>query len=98
MTLIERLRARADRRDLSSIAYTADCALDREAANRLEALEQETEQLRDWLWHCGFWAFNDYTEDKDARLLIRREIREVSEALGPGWFVKIDRERGDQDG
>lgn len=40
MTIIEKLRARADRRDLSSIAYAADCALDREAANEIERLRE----------------------------------------------------------
>jgi len=40
MTIVEKLRARADRRDLSSIAYAADCALDREAATTIELLRE----------------------------------------------------------
>ena len=45
MTIIEKLRARADRRDLSSIAYAADCALDREAAAEIERLREALREI-----------------------------------------------------
>lgn len=46
MTIIEKLRARADRRVLSSIAYAADCGLDREAANEIERLREALHRIQ----------------------------------------------------
>ena len=43
--IVERLRARADRRDLSSIAYAADCSIDLAAADEVEKLRDALRRI-----------------------------------------------------